>query len=865
MMTNDGRVQMGRNDLNSHGSALVTASTRAIALGFLASATPLAAQTTTPGAVQSDAPAEADSQQGEIIVTAQRRDQRITDVPYNITAVTADSLSASGATNGNDLGKVVAGLGSFSSGASDALGENNYTLRGLRTDPAGQGLGARVTVNSVATYYGDTPVFFPVLLKDIERIEVLRGPQGTLYGSGAQGGAIRFIPKRPSFDSISGEANASVGTTYSANKLNASLDGVINLPLTGNLALRLSGAYVRQAGFIDQVNLFEVDASGVPVPSVPGDLSSGPVIAPVRKNTNSTEQWLARAALRYQPTDWLDLEASYLHQYTHGEDLAASNAAYQGGLRDLSGGTYPNASYQTRPGGKYKNTQPALQPTTAKLDLFSGTAAFDLGFAQLTSVTSYYTNKIRSTLEGSVGYVNPVFNFASGYSHYPRFYDPFPVAIKDKGFTQEVRLVSQGDSRFSYVLGGYYQRQTKDVIGSLNAPGLQEFSDFVCPGPNCLAPGANPQLPGVLYTSEDNYFNSELAAFGELTYQITDAWQVTGGARIFKTKASNSHYQTYPFFGAPYGDGFTQPISEGAASRSSSGSATDKVFKINTSYMFAPDNRLYATFAQGFRRGGANALSTTGPTASLPDFIAFKPDFANNYEVGIKGRTLGRKLTYSIAAFWIDLKDFQFTASTPSFYQGVFNGDKARSKGVELEASFRATPELTLSGSYVYTESKSRGETIIRDLAATALLDGFQPSDIIVNPNATVAAGATLPGVSKHSAIAAIDYEISLAGDSKLILHGNASYRSKQNTSIAVTSPNFAVLPDVFMADARVTYESGQGWSGSLFVTNLTNAVGYSGSQGVQTQNVSEPQSLIYASRIVAQPRTFGLSLHYGF
>lgn len=836
-------------------------STIALTLGL--TATPLSAQTTTKDAARSSAATDADS--GDIIVTAQRRDQRVTDVPYNITAVSPDNITASGATNGNDLGKVIAGLGSFSSGVGDSLGENNFTLRGLRTDPLGQSPGARVTVNSVATYYGDAPVFFPVLLKDLERVEVLRGPQGTLYGSGAQGGAIRFIPNRPSFKGFSGEVNASTGITYSASQPNASVDGVINLALAENLALRVSGAYVRQAGFIDQVNLFELDANGVPVPSVPGDLSSGPVIAPIKKNTNSSDQWMGRAALRYQPTDWLDLEVSYLHQDTHGDDYTASNPAYQGGVRDLSGGTYPNASYQSRPGGKYENTQPALQPTSAKLDLFTGTAAFDLGFAALTSVSSYYKNKVRSTIEGSVGYVNPIFNFVSGYNHYPRFYNPYPVAIDDKGFTQEVRLVSQGDSRFSYVLGGYYQRQTKEVRLSLIAPGVQAFSDFVCPGPNCLAPGANPQLPGVLYTAQDNYINSEFAAFGELTYQITHAWQLTVGARVFKTKASNAHFQVYPFYGALYGDGVTEPISQGAGKRSNSGSISDKVFKANTSYEFAPDNRVYATFAQGFRRGGSNALPTTGAQASLPEFGTFKPDFANNYEIGIKGRALDHKLTYSVAAFLIDQEDFQFTASTPSFYQGVFNGNKLRSKGVEIEASFRATPELTLSGSYVYTDAKAVGATVIRDLAATSLLDGFQPSDIINNPNATVADGAILPGVSKHSAIAAIDYEIGLAGASRVILHANANYRSKQNTSIAVTSPNFAVLPSVFMADARVTYESKQGWSASLFVINLTNAVGYSGSQGVQTQNVAEPQSLVYASRLVAQPRTFGLSLHYGF
>lgn len=860
-------LRTGRERPNSHGSGLATASTLAIALGLLASAAPVAAQTAQPSR-------STDSQSGDIIVTAQRRDQRITDVPYNITAVTAENITASGATNGNDLGKVVAGLGSFASGAADAVGENNFTLRGLRTDSVGQSFGLKLTASSVATYYGDTPVFFPILLKDLERVEVLRGPQGTLYGSGAQGGAIRFIPKRPSFDKISGEVNASAGITYSASQPNWSADGVINLPLADNLALRVSGAYVRQAGFIDQVNLFELDANGVPVPSVLGDLTSGPVIAPIKKNTNSTDQWMVRAALRYQPTDWLELEVSYLHQDTHSEDRTESNAAYQGGVRDLSinravsppMATFPNASYQTRPGGKYRNTQPRLQPTTAKLDLFAGTAAFDLGFAGFSSITSYYKSTTRSTAEGSSGYVNPAFNFASGYNHYPRFTVPLYANVSDKGFSQEFRLVSQGDSPFSYVLGAYYQKQTKINDMPFVSPGLQAFSNVVCPGPNCLAPGANPQLTDVVFDRLDRLPNSELAAFGELTYHITKAWQVTGGIRVFKTKSSASLLRHYPFFGAPYGDGFSQPISQGTTILNTAGSTSDKVFKVNTSYDIDPDNMVYATFAQGFRRGGSNQVATAGPSASLPQYTTFKPDFADNYEIGIKGRALGRKLTYSIAGFWINQKDFQFTASTPSFYTAVFNGNKLRSRGVEIEGSFRVTPDLTLSGSYVYTDSKAIGATVIRDLATRSLLDGFQPGDVIVNPNATVKAGAILPGVSKHSAIAAIDYGLPLAGESKLIVHANANYRSKQNNTIAVASTNFFVLPSVFTADARITYDSGQSWSASLFVTNLTNAIGYGGTQGVQqTQNISEPQALIYASRFVTQPRTFGLNLHYGF
>jgi outer membrane receptor protein involved in Fe transport len=843
---------------------LLKTSSLAISALIAGAAAPAYAQAASAAAEPQVAGADA----GDIVVTAQRRSERLIDVPYNISAVSGDDLATAGATSANDLTKVVAGLGNFSAGPADAFGENNFSMRGLRTDVAGFTGLSRMTVSSVSTYYGDVPVFFNLLLKDLERVEVLRGPQGTLYGSGAQAGAIRFIPNRPSFNGISGEVNASAGITQGAGGLNGSVDGVINLPLAENLAVRVSGAYVRQAGFIDQVNLFQLDSNGAPIPSVAGDATSGPVIAPIMKDTNSWDQWMVRGAVRYQPTDWLDMEVAYLHQETSSNDFQVSNPDYQGGERDLSSGFWANAPYQSRPGGKYQNTQSMLQPVKAKIDLVSGTVALDLGFAEFSSITSYYDSKTTSHTDGGQAYVNPVFNFAVGYNHYPRFTADVGFSGREKGFTQELRLVSQGDSAFSYVLGAYYQKQTKKFDYNFLSPGLQAFSDAVCavPGlhPDCQ-PGANPGLKDVIFTANQDFLNKEQAVFGELTYRITDRWQVTGGFRVFKVTQDFSNYQTYPFFGAPYGDGVTEPISQGASLRGGFASASDQVFKANTSYELDPDNKVYFTFAQGFRRGGANPLSTTGPTASLPEFLSFKPDFANNYEIGIKGRTLGRRLSYALSLYRVDLKGFQFNGLTPAFYATVFNGEEAKTKGLELEFSFKATPNLTLSGSYSYTDTDVPKTTVIRDLAATSLLDGFQDSDIIVNPNATVLAGAILPGVSKHSANAAIDYEIPLGGSGRVLLHANASYRSKQNNMIAVDSPNFAVIPEVFMADARITYDSGKGWTGSLFVTNLTNALGVSGLQGVQTQNVAEAQALIYAGKLIATPRTFGLSLHYGF
>ena len=262
----------------------------------------------------------------EVTVTAQRRAQSVQDVPYNISVVSGDELSRTGTTGLNDLARIVPGLTYVDAGPAARGNTNDLTLRGLRTDgPGGAGNnGTDVpaqTVNSVSTYFGETPVFFPIALHDIDRVEVLRGPQGTLYGSGAQAGTVRFIPRRPTFDAFSGEISASAGFTSGADrKADGSVDAVLNIPLSSKLALRVVAGDERLAGFINQVALWQRQGSDFLAPAtlrVPSDpANSGPLLASVKKGTNSSDQSYARAALRWQPADAWDLELGYLHQHT---------------------------------------------------------------------------------------------------------------------------------------------------------------------------------------------------------------------------------------------------------------------------------------------------------------------------------------------------------------------------------------------------------------------------------------------------------------------------------------------------------------------------------------------------------------------
>jgi iron complex outermembrane recepter protein len=212
----------------------------------------MAALAQTPPTATNTVNAEPQEGLQEITVTAQRRSQTVQDIPYNISAISADSISNSGAVSLNDLTRVVPGLTTVDEGNSARGGTNNLTLRGLRTDAPGGGKNAAEipggTVSSVSTYFGETPVFFPMPLYDVDRVEVLRGPQGTLYGSGAQAGTIRFEPKRPDFTQAGGSIDVDASKSEHSNDPSRKIVAIGNLPFSDTLAARVVAGRQHEGG-----------------------------------------------------------------------------------------------------------------------------------------------------------------------------------------------------------------------------------------------------------------------------------------------------------------------------------------------------------------------------------------------------------------------------------------------------------------------------------------------------------------------------------------------------------------------------------------------------------------------------------------
>ena len=823
----------------------------------VASAVSLALSMASAKAQEATAPAPRDESVGlqEITVTAQRRAQTAQDIPYNISVVAGDSLGGPSIDDASDLAKLVPGLLTVDSGPAARGGNNNFTLRGLRTDNPSGADTPNQTISPVSTYFGETPVFIPLILRDLDHVEVLKGPQGTLYGSGAEAGTIRFIPNRPDFDKFTADATAGVGNTeHSGGSLNERVDGVLNLPVTSDFAVRLAAGYEHLAGFIQDVSLAELNSSGIPVPSVASDPTSGFKLRPPLQDANGSGQSYARTSLRWKPTDGVDIEAMYLHQKTNVHDCQCSNPNWPGGTQNLSGYTgpippYANAAYTIPAGGPYRNTNLLQQPYGNLADLGSLVASVDVGFATASSTTSFYDSRTNTVLDSTYQWDIPGgTNFLTVYGNYPRPIATIVDGLQDKSWIQEFRLVSNGTHLFDYVVGGYFQHQTGVSIFNQYILGLTEFDSTMG-----LPPLPNPQAGDTVVYSDTVTTFTDRALFGELTWHVTSAWQITGGTRLFSQSFDESSTTDAPKCGFACGNAL------GGSSVNNTQSAHRPLYKLNTSYDIDKDTKLYATFSEGFRRGGATGLAVVGSFASEAQYSTFKPDLVKNYEAGIKGDLGHDRFRYVADVFFIDLLNFQFDSYSPSGSPAVYNGSTAKSKGLELQVDARITSQLSGTFSYTYTDAAVSNSTNIYDLPPFA---GAGSGGPVLAPILAVQipAGTRLPGVPKNVFNVGLDYKMPISGDWALDYRANGIYRTSAPGAIPGIFLSNWTIPSSKIIDANVTLEKGKRWGLEMYGTNLTSDPGYTGATGQQGSPVNT-----FENRVVTRPRTVGLLIHYHF
>lgn len=787
-----------------------------------------------PVAAQEDRTEVEDRRLDAVIVTAGRRAQDVTEIPYNITALGSDAIEQSGVQSIEDLSQQIPNLVVTNSGPQ-FLGAQRQIMRGLNASPA-ERRGVAFEQNPVSTYLGNAPYANFFQINDVERVEVLRGPQGTLYGAGTLGGAIRIIPRDPALGKFEGEVSAKIGLLEHSSDLDKGVNGVLNIPLGENAALRISGGYAETAGFIDQYGIWEREGGGPlgnPVLADPSSPLTSPAASYDDQDINSAESTDFRIALRWAPNDWFDATLSHNVSRSDGFGPYFATPGYDGGPDPLA----PSVVYPDT--GDYEVVSRSTQPYYRDSDMTALDASIDLGFATVSSTTSHFRTDGKSYWEGTWGVLAlpaAFLPYYTGSPANPRFNVNQRFDDENDVFTQEVRLVSNGGGAFDYILGAFYQKEDYTSTWYGFSPGQAQYNNL--PGVTELGFPLEPENTRFWTVGGTNEFTDK-SIFGELTWHATDRLDLTFGARAFEQKLDRKAVNTVVHFG----------IFETALNSSD---VSDVKFKFNSTYEYAANHRAYFTFSQGFRRGGANAFSLSGFLREPEELLAYESDSVDNFEVGLKGRFLNG-WTYTADVFlgkWHDPQIGGFTAV--NFWPVVFNGEEAESKGFEFELSGNLTDELSVSGGYSYTEAKLTKSFCVPSAAGT----GNPADDIACAING--AEGTPLPSAPKNSGAVTLSYRKPVGSDF-LTASLNANYKGSSFQTLPTSGARYIKNPDYWLFNAYLGWEHGP-FTTSVYARNLFDErVIYS------TNTRITPFAPLDLYETIGRPRSVGIELSYNW
>lgn len=790
---------------------------------------------------------------GEVIVTATRREESIQDIPFNISAISGQALEEAHVIDAVDALRTMAGVAVQDRGYRNSGVTSSIVIRGINVDAGTNGDVPLAAPPTVATYVDNTALYGNFILKDIERVEVLRGPQGTLYGSGSLAGNVRFIMKKPDTSGFSGEASASFGQTDGSDGYNFNPDVMLNIPVSETFALRLNAGMIDNDGIVDYPHIYELDANGDPV--VSGDVLTSTPVYTSKEDADDVDIKYGRISALFAPSDTFSAQLSYQYQ----KDEIGGRRQVTSGDDLVNGGQY----------GEYEFGAIQLEPSEREVELSALEMEVDLGFATLTSSTSYYDHTGTGISDNSGVYARNGWFYFYGSSPRPiaqaeRFYD-------DSAVTQELRLVSNGANKVDWTIGAYYTDQDYDLGQNSYLVGYIPYLDAL--DWYGLAPYTTNQ--DFLFRRNQNY--DETALFGEVTINFTEQVHLTLGGRYFDNKVEVDAVVDVPIYSvfAPPGEA-SETIKD-----------DDFLVKANLAWDVTTDSMLYATFSQGYRHAGSNAVPTTGKYAENPDYFTFDADTIDNYEIGYKGVT--DNLNYAISVYYADWKDPQLNTGTSNWgFFAAINGESARTQGFEIELSGRLGERFGYSLGYTYADSE------LTD-------DVYQPAGNFYGGPLYIdrvgADGDRLPGTAKHVLNASLRHEMTFANGMELVSVLTGYYQSEVLNSLgddvcltsfnaigncrdsanpasafyapeSVFSRSFAEVDgfDIWNMTHTLSKDS---WSASLFVKNLFNEEGTTGvfpflvggSQTAPTQNYFGNNSRDY----IALPRTVGMMIGYRF
>jgi len=781
----------------------------------------------------------------EIIVTATKRAESIQDIPINIAAIGGAEIEQLGVGDLSEIMAYVPGVSIVDQGGRDG---NQIIVRGLSADPIGGGFGQANGGGTVSTYVGEVPLFVDLRLNDLQRVEVLLGPQGTLYGKGTMGGAIRYIPNKPSFDGQEFEIRAGAYTYKEGSGVSTDLGFTFNAPISDTFAIRGSLDHLNDQGFIDTP--FIVNNPGAVNPEDSANFSP-------QKDQNTENIFSGRIAARWEPTDNLDATLTYYFQ-------EAKN-----------GGRNESGRLGTLATGNYEAPTRVPEPNERDNELLALEVIADLGFAELTSATGI----AKTTENGQRDQTDLLISLEYSYEFFPNFTAFTFEEDETQIFNQEVRLVSNGDKRYNWIVGGFYN---KDEYRGLSSEFTPEYIDVYFGAPL-------PSTGDLEYFSAGRSELEEKAVFGEVGFDITENWDITVGGRYYDYSLKTGDATFFPvadylFFGvadadlvSPYRLTEIDDNIDLAPNQDFSG----ELFKVNTSYKFGGGNMAYATFSQGYRIGAANAGSPcegdylNDPNQNLcllsagqqftndPNDIVgigeaeYFPDTVNNWEVGAKTTWLDGALTLNGALYYIDWSEPQVASTTVFAGTSItVNAGAAKSVGVELSGNWDVTDQLNIRGSFNHTKAElTEG---VGSLISTITPPGFGSAFIDGE------AGDRLPGSPETQFSFFGSYDHPLNNGNSLILNGGYVWQSDVLSRTGARGSSYT-LPSYGRANISAGYNA-DNWAFTVYADNVFNNFAESSVSSTRlfNQTIAGHRVRSHTTNVLP-PRSIGARFSYKF
>ena len=749
----------------------------------------------------------------EVIVTAQKRVSTVQETPISITAITGESLQERGVTDLATIVQSVPGVSMRQSGP----GQTELEMRGM-TSGGGNS-------STVGFYLDDTPLTAPASaqngkvvidpnLYDLNRVEVLRGPQGTLYGSGSMGGTIKLIPNAPNLSAFDVSGQVILGGTDDGG-FNHGENGMINFPLINDtLAVRIVGSQEHVSGWINRVVIQDGDFpaplnGGLKVPPTQrGNVAAAPVAADY-KDVNDEDLTAVRIAVLWKPMDRLTITPSFMFQEITQDGLSAI---------DSNPGTF-------------NNYQPfdAPEPFLDRFVLGSLNAQFHFDFADLTSTTSYWnrdeelrqdgSEQIATILVPDFGYFPLYANNNGGLADQPGVGPNSPTSLENdssKQISEELRLTSAGDTKFKWIAGYFYQSFESD------------WDLFV------LTPQATPVFGTTNgFTQYQPTKIVQNSFFGELSYSFLPELTATAGLRRY-AYSGTVNTAVSGWLSATGGDAVanfhTDERNQGVLP------------KFNLAYQPDKDLLLYGTAAKGFRPGGGNQpIPTTGGLGNqcLADLqalglnsapLGFEPDSVWSYELGEKFRNADGRITLNSAAYFENWEHVQTNIPLSCGYPFTGNSGEAHIYGAEVEIDALLAPGLIVSVNSGYSHARY----VAGEIPGTTLDNRVQ-------------------NVPDWTGAASLSYRHPLTDSMHFTSRVDYTYMcSRIDTTF---QPNY--LPSYDLTNIRAGLENDH-WTAVLFVDNVANKLAKLSNTPAINVSVGT-----FNRTVVAQPLTFGIDVSY--